>query len=241
MPYEFPSATPHGEIQEIFPDVFHLAGSVEIVPGMQISRAMTILRHHGKLTLISPIRLSDAGLRQLEALGEVTNIVQLGGYHLGARNGLDDPFYVDRYGATLWALPGMEHKGGLRPDRILRKGGGMPQPDLSLHVYESSKLPEGLLLLERAGGILIAADSLQNWTQPDAFFSPIAADRMGAAGFFTPANIGPEWLRFCAPEVADFDQIRALPFRHLLPSHGTPLLDSAKEALIKRIDTLFVT
>ncbi|MCH2067161.1 hypothetical protein [Shimia sp.] len=237
MPYDFPSATPHGEITEIFPDIFHVTGSVDMVPGMRISRAMTILRDGDALTLISPIRLSEEGLAALQALGQVTHIVKLGGYHLGAQNGLDDPFYVRRYGATLWALAGMDHKGGLKPDHILQVGGEMPAPGLSLFTYETSTLPEGMFLLEREDGILITADSLQNWTKPDAFFSEIAAERMGQAGFFKPANIGPEWLRFCTPDPQEFNRVAALHFRHLLPSHGTPFLGSAKDALLKTFST----
>lgn len=231
MSYDFPPATPHGELVEIFPDVFHLTGSVDMIPGMRISRAMTILREGNSLTLISPIRLSTEGLAALDALGRVENIVKLGAYHLGAQNGLDDPFYVDRYGAKYWALEGMNHQGGLTTDHVLQVGGDMPSADLSLFRYETSNLPEGLFLLNREGGILISADSLQNWTEPDAFFSDIAAERMGQAGFFKPANIGPEWMRYCAPDPSEFQRVAALPFQHLLPSHGTPLLDHAKEAL----------
>ena len=239
MPYDFPSATPHGEITEVFPDVFHVTGSVDMAPGMRISRAMTILRDRDALTLISPIRLSDEGLAALDELGRVENIVKLGGYHLGAQNGLDDPFYVDRYGAKLWALDGMEHKGGLTPDHLLRMGGEFPVPGLSLFTYETSKLPESMFLLDRDGGILITADSLQNWTEPDVFFSDIAAERMGQAGFFKPANVGPEWLRFCAPDPREFDRVAALNFQHLLPSHGTPLLHRANEALRETFLTTF--
>ncbi|MGR3624469.1 hypothetical protein [Pseudophaeobacter sp.] len=239
MPYDFPPTTPHGEITEIFPDIFHVTGSVDMVPGMRISRAMAILRDRDALTLISPIRLSEEGLTALEALGQVTHIVKLGGYHLGAQNGLDDPFYVHRYGAKLWALEGMEHKGGLSPDHILRVGGEVPVPGLSLFTYESSNLPEGMFLLDREGGILVTADSLQNWAKPDAFFSEIAAERMGQAGFFKPANIGPEWLRFCAPDPREFDRVATLNFQHLLPSHGTPLLHRAKEALCETFSTTF--
>ncbi|WP_412552624.1 hypothetical protein [Shimia sp. MIT1388] len=239
MPFNFPSATPHGDICEIFPDVFHVTGSVDMVPGMRISRAMTILRDGDALTLVSPIRLSDAGLAQLDALGRVESIVKLGGYHLGAQNGLDDPFYVDRYQATLWALEGMEHKGGLTTDRVLRAGEKMPARDLSLFTYDTSTRPEGMFLLAREGGILITADSLQNWVKPDVFFSKIAAERMGQAGFFKPANVGPEWLRFCTPDASEFERVAALTFQHLLPSHGTPLLHHAKEALLKTFSNTF--
>ncbi|WP_166415997.1 hypothetical protein [Cochlodiniinecator piscidefendens] len=239
MSYVFPAATAHTQIAEVFPDIFHVVGSVEMMPGMQISRSMTVLRREGALTLISPIRLSDEGLSQLEQLGRIENIVKLGGYHLGAQNGLDDPFYIDRYGAKLWALEGMEHKGGLVADHILRVGGEMPSDELTLFTYDSSKLPEAMFLLAREGGILITADSLQNWTAPDQFFSDIAAERMGQAGFFKPANIGPEWFRVCEPNRTDFDRVAALEFSHLLPSHGTPLLHDAKQQLMATFTQTF--
>lgn len=229
---DFPSQLPHGEIREIFPDVFFVQGSVDMMPGVRVSRSMTILREGTSLTLISPIRLDEAGLAALDALGRVENIVKLGAYHLGDHNGLDDPFYVDRYDAQLWALDGMSHKGGLTTDHVLRPGGAMPIPDLSLFVYESSNLPEAVFLLNREGGIVIAADSLQNWAEVDEFFSEAAAAAMTKAGFIRPANIGPEWLRHCAPDPAEFDKIANMTFKHLLPSHGTPLLNTAKDDLV---------
>lgn len=78
---QFPAQTPHSEIQEIFPDVFFVTGSVDMMPGIRISRSMTILRDGDALTLISPIRLDEAGLKALDALGRVENIVKLGAYH----------------------------------------------------------------------------------------------------------------------------------------------------------------
>ncbi len=228
---QFPAQLPHGEIREIFPDVFFVTGSVDMMPGIRISRSMTILRDGDALTLISPIRLDETGLEALDALGRVTNIVKLGAYHLGAHNGLDDPFYVDRYSTKLWALNGMDHKGGLTADHILSPGGEMPVRDVSLFVYETSKMPEAMFLLNREGGIIIAADSLQNWAEVDEFFSDAAANAMTKGGFIRPANIGPEWKRHCSPDPAEFDKVAELTFRHLLPSHGTPLLNTAKDDL----------
>lgn len=230
---QFPPPLPHGPIQEVFPDVFFVTGSLDMMPGMRISRSMTILREGDALTLISPIRLDEAGLKALDALGRVKNIVKLGAYHLGAHNGLDDPFYVDRYAAKLWALEGMEHKGGLTADYLLSRNGQMPVSDVSLFVYESSMMPEALFLLNREGGIVVAADSLQNWAEVDEFFSEAAANAMTKGGFIRPANIGPEWMRHCAPDLAEIEKVAELEFRHLLPSHGTPLLNTAKSDLMK--------
>jgi len=76
------------------------------------------IRDGNALTLINSIRLDDAGLAQLDALGRVTNVVKIGSLH-----GRDDPFYKARYGATFWAAPGMVHEHGLVADRELTPGG----------------------------------------------------------------------------------------------------------------------
>jgi len=238
MSNSFPPATAHGEIREIFEDVFFVTGSVLMVPGMQLSRNMIILREGDELTLVSTVRLDEEGLKSLDALGQVKNIVKLGAYHLGAHNGLDDPFYVDRYSAKLWALEGMAHNAGFQTTNLLRTGEEMPVRDASLFVYESSKMPEGMLLLEKNNGILIAADSLQNWAKTDEYFSELAATRLTQAGFIKPANIGPEWLRTCQPQPADFAKVLQLEFAHLLPSHGSPILKEAKAQFTHTFRTL---
>jgi hypothetical protein len=66
---------------------------------------MVIIRNGHQLSLINTVRLDDAGLAVLDRLGKVTNVVRIGAFH-----GRDDAFYLDRYGAKLWALPGMKHQ-----------------------------------------------------------------------------------------------------------------------------------
>ena len=215
---------PHGEIEEIFPDIFFVTGtSRPKFDGVdfQFSR---IVRDGSALTLVNTVRLNDAGLASLEALGKVANVVKLGAFH-----GIDDGFYRERYGATQWALPGAEHFAGHATDQELRPGGPMPVAGASAFVFETSTHPEGLLCLERAGGILISCDSLQNWAEPDAYFDDATAIRMREIGFIQPANIGPGWRRASAPEAADFARLKQLSFRHLLPAHGTPIRDTAHE------------
>ncbi len=238
MNNRFPEATAHGEIEQIFENVFVVKGSLVMAPGIQLSRNMTIVRENGDLTLISAVRLNEQGLAQLDALGQVKHVVKLGAYHLGQKNGLDDAFYVDRYQARLWALPGMQHAGGLATDHELTAD-QLPIDDARLFVYDSPSMPEALLILNQEGGIAIAADSLQNWAEVDPFFSDKAAVMMQQAGFFQPANIGPEWRRMTQPNAEDFSRVKKLEFKHLLPSHGTPILDSAKAEISETIDRLY--
>ena len=236
---EYPLATPHGKIKEIFEDVFLVTGSVVMAPGIQLSRNMIIIREDTSLTLISTVRLDDKGLQALEALGDVKHVVKLGAYHLGDNNGIDDPFYLNRYNAKLWAMPEMKHSTGLSTTNFLTVGAELPFKDALLFSYETSKKPEGLLLINRAGGILISGDSLQNWLEPDEYFSEVAATAMKKFGFFRAANIGPKWLRACEAKASDFSQVLELEFSHLLPSHGRPIIATAKQEFSATISELF--
>jgi hypothetical protein len=230
-------ALPHGDIQEVFPDVFFVTGTMQTVlmgAHWHFSRNMTIVREGTALTLINTVRLDDAGLAQLDALGTVKNVVKIGALH-----GLDDAFYKQRYGATLWAPAGMPHDHGLTADKLLEPGGEMPFAGASLFVFEATKLPECIVRIDREGGILVACDALQNWVGPDAFFSEESRKMMTDMGFFQSANIGPVWIKVNEPQAQDFVRLRDVPFRHVLCGHGVPLRDTAHEAFQTRFRQVF--
>ena len=222
----FPPALPHGEIEEIFTDLFVISGAMETVlmdMDWRFSRNMTIVRDGERLTLINTVRLSERGLAELERLGQVTDVIRLGALH-----GRDDDFYLDRYNARYWVMPGLE-PGHREYTRILDESSSLPIRDASLFQFQSSSIPEGVLHLDRDGGVLIACDALQNWLEPDEHFCDASRHRMEGMGFFTPANIGPVWLQAAEPSAEDFKRLNTLNFRHALCGHGQPLLDSAKE------------
>ena len=56
---------------------------------LQHSRNMIIVREEGKLSLINSVRLTDAGLRRLEKLGQIDKVIRIGAFH-----GRDDAFYL---------------------------------------------------------------------------------------------------------------------------------------------------
>lgn len=225
----------HGALEEIFADVFVVTGtSTPKFEGKtwQFSRNMTVVRQGERLVLINTVRLDDAGLAKLDALGAVDAIVKLGSYH-----GLDDPFYVDRYGPKLWAPTGMQHDNGLSTDVELTVD-NLPLLDASLFLFGVAQ-PEAILRLDRAGGILVSCDSLQNWREPDRFFSDESAELMRGYGFIKPANIGPGWMRAAKPQRADFDRLLQLSFKHLLSAHGTPLRDDAHAEIAASVEATF--
>jgi len=235
---QYPEGTVHGDIQALFDYVFFVQGSVMMAPGFQVSRNMIIVREGADLTLISAVRLDDAGLKALDALGKVKHVMKLGAYHLGSKNGLDDAFYLDRYQAKFWAMPGMKHKDDLVTDIELTEEGELPFSKAKFMAIPSSKMPEGVIILKKNHGVMIAADSFQNWLA-DEYFSENSLIQMQKMGFIRAANIGPEWRRVCEPVKADFERILSEGFQHLLPSHGQPLLSHAKSAFSKTLDEVF--
>ncbi len=136
----------HSHIKKIFNNIFFVTGVNQYVDNYeehQHSRNMIIVREKGKLSLINTVRLTEAGLLELDSLGEVENVVRIGTFH-----GRDDGFYLERYQAKLWALPGMKHDDNRQTDFELIPNGPMPFSDCSLFIFKS-KVPEAILLKDR--------------------------------------------------------------------------------------------
>lgn len=239
-PIQFSPAWPHGEIREILQDVFFLTGTNKTHYNgidIQTSRNMTIIRNGLELTLVNTVRLNEAGLEKLDLLGDVTHIVRIGAFH-----GRDDAFYRSQYkNAQLWTLKGMGYENGLKPDRELIPGSAMPFPGCSLFAFETSALPEGILHIERDGGILISCDSIQNITSTDEFYSLDTAQSFKDQGLVRPANISPIWLGAMHVNAVDFYRLlKVRTFCHLLTAHGEPLLGSAFEQITATIKRTFL-
>ena len=229
-----PEALPHGKLREIFPDVFMITGSMKM-QGRPItfSRNMIVVRENGVLTLFNTVRLDELGLQQLDELGEVKNVVRLAGYH-----GSDDPFYKERYSATVYAIKGQPYVSGfdlkaepyLEADEWLTHGDDLPVTGARLHVLPSCKPPEAVVVLLRHGGTLISGDALQNWGSADIFFSWFAKVMMRFGGFIKPTQVGPGWLKFARPSSQDLRSLLELRFDNVLPAHGDPVIGGAYDA-----------
>lgn len=232
---DFPEQLPHGMFSEVLEDVFFIQGQIRPDFGgpttFQFSRNMTVVRDGGNLTLLNTMRLDEEGLAALEALGSVKHIVRLGAFH-----GRDDAFYLDRYpDATFWAAAGTPFERGELAAQPLVDGDEGPCEGSQIFLWKTGKTPEAILCLERHNGVLITCDSLQNWTEADAFFDDASAERMAEMGFFAPANVGPGWYNASAPQKSDFQRVAAMRYKHLLSAHGRPLLHEAKPAVDKTL------
>lgn len=235
---EYREVQPHGQIKEVFNNIFMVTGSNKIHHegiDIQTSRNMIIVRENDELTLINTVRLDDNGLAALDVLGHVKNIVRIGAFH-----GYDDAFYLDHYHAQLWAINGMEHQSGHKTDNVLENNFLMPLNDCALFNFETSKYPEGILLLNRKeGNILITCDSIQNWTHKDEFMSDATFKMFEEKGFIQEANIPETWFEACQPELTELRKLKALQFKHLLSAHGDPLKEHAHEKVCNTLKIKF--
>jgi hypothetical protein len=233
----FPEALAHGPIQQLFPDVFWVQGTFRMAPLMTITRNMFILREKGELSLINSVRLSEAGERELEALGQVKHLVKIGAFH-----GMDDPYFLHRYKPKFWSLPKAKHAPDIKPDVEMTVADALPISGASLFRFDNAKFPEAAILLPIEGGLLLTCDSIQNWSTTEGNSLPMKLV-LRAGGFMRPAVIGPPWRKAMtrpdAPLSADFQRLLQQPFQSLLGGHGTPLLKTAKEALSSSVSAVF--
>ena len=160
---------------------------------MRMNRNMVIVKSGNELTLINPVRLSDAALSQLDALGNVRHVLRLGDFH-----GLDDRFYVDRYQAEFWCQSRPETYKVPMANHVINAAASPPMPDAQFFVYEAAKYPEACLLLKNLK-LLIATDSIQYWADWSytTFLSRCVLRMMG---FKLTLLIGGPWLKRVTPE-----------------------------------------
>ncbi|HWZ89117.1 MAG TPA: hypothetical protein VNW92_09715 [Polyangiaceae bacterium] len=232
-PRPFPAALPHGKLCSILPEVFFVTGTIGFRAPfpMRFSRNMTVIREGRRLVLLNSVRLSEAGLAQLDQLGRVSDVIRLAGFH-----GADDAFYKDRYGAKVWAVKGQRYTAGFKhdaaethfePDAEIDASTTLPLAAASVYLF-GTRPPEALLVLAREGGLVVSGDCLQHWAEVDPYFNWFGAFMMKRLGFIKPHNVGPAWLKQAKPSASELRGVLDLEFEHVLPAHGSPVLGDAK-------------
>ncbi|TNE91536.1 MAG: hypothetical protein EP330_04845 [Deltaproteobacteria bacterium] len=224
-----PAPMPHDTLQPLAEDVWWMRGSVRMAPGMVINRVMVVLRHEGELTVINAVRPEDPGM--LDALGKVANVVKIGSH------GMDDPWFLEHYGARRWAAE------GLRADVVLGPETEQPVPWMQTFAFQHTVGKELALLLDRGDGILVTCDAVQHWDEL-AHCSFIARAATRFMGFNArPAQIGPPWRKQMTPKGGslepDFRRLLELEFDTVVGGHGEPLVGGAREALRATVDATF--
>lgn len=234
----FPAVCPHDPIEQIGKDVFMARGSVNLNPVVRICRNMAILRHEGELTLVDPVRLNDTELARLDELGRVTKIVRLGAFH-----GMDDPFYMDRYAPEFWSQPGGKTYTEPNIDVVIDNTTQAPVPDGQFILFEKTKEPECMLLLEREGGLLLTCDGIQHYGDYSNN-NFLARMMLPFIGFPKRTIVGPFWMKLMTPDgetlKPEFDRFLAkYSFDKLLAAHGTFLTAGAHASVTAAVEAAY--
>lgn len=238
MPY--PEALPHDAPQQIADDLFVVYGCVTPSRGVRFTRNMTIVRDQGQLTLINPVRMDDAGLQSLDALGEVAHVLRLGPMH-----GMDDPFYVDRYKTSFWSFEGGKTYTTPSITHTLLEGGPLPFANATLFAFDHMHETEGAILLQRSPGILLTCDAIQSYsTAPHMPHTNWLSRRlMPLLGFTKTTLIGPMWMKMAVTDKAliksEFERLLTFEFDQLLSAHGTFLSSNAHSEVEQAFDKMF--
>jgi len=236
----YPEALPHDLPQELAPDLYVVAGCVKPAPIVRFTRNMVIVREGDELTLINPVRMDDAGLAALEALGTVAHILRLGPLH-----GMDDQFYCDRYAVQFWSFPDGTSYTSPNLDHALAENGPLPFENARLLAFKHMKETEGAILLERSPNILITCDAIQSYsTAPHTphtnWFSRLM---MPFIGFPRKTLIGPVWIKLLVTDKvgieSEFRRLLDWEFDQLIAAHGTFLPQGAHDEVRQAFDTMF--
>ena len=235
--FKYSAALAHEPIEELFSNIFLVHGSARVGPGMRMNRNMIIIRDGETLTLVSPVRLSKAEEAKLETLGNVKHVIRIGYCH-----GVDDRYYVERYGAEFWCQAASDYYAEPRPTGLLDEASALPITGAELFLFTQTRFPEAAILIKAHGGLLITCDSLQHWT--DWSYCTLPAKLVVRIfGFSLRTLIGTFWLRSMTPKggslKADFERLLKLKFKHLIGAHGRLCRDRAREEIAAEVRRVF--
>ena len=232
----YPAAYPHDQIKNIFPGVFIVHGSIKMGPAMRMNRNMLILQNGSDLSLINPVRMDDKGLKVLDEMGKVKNILRLGDFH-----GLDDEFYLARYQCEFWAQSGQESYKHPKPTVVITSTTVSPFPNSEFFIFKTAMYPEAALFLPDYK-LLITTDSIQyhaDWH----YFTWLTKVVFKFLGFKKGLNIGPPWVKRVTPKGVsmkqDFEALMELDFDAVIAAHGKLLESGAKDLLSKELERVF--
>lgn len=232
----YPPAYPHGQIQNLYPGVFLLHGSIKMGPGMRMNRNMVILQSGPELVLINPVRMSEEGLAALDLLGRVSKIIRLGDFH-----GLDDEFYLARYKCAFWAQQGQETYKAPSPTKVINSSTVGPIKDSEFFIFESAIFPEAALFIKEHK-LLITTESIQYYSDW-SYFSWLTKLVFKFLGFKIGLNIGGPWLKRVTSKgetlKKDFDALLIIDFEAVIAAHGALIESGAKELLKAEMSNVF--
>ena len=229
---------PHGNVEEIAEDIFMLRGSIKMNSLLRLTRNMGIIRNGDELSLINPVRVSAKVEAQIAKLGQIKHVIRLGCFH-----GVDDPYYVEKFGAQMWAQLGGTTYTVPKIDKELDSVAPLPFDNAEIFEFAGTTQPESALLIKRGTGILFTCDAIQNYGDY-SYNNIVAKILMPFIGFPRTTIIGPIWLKYQTPEdetlEPEFRRLLGLKFDRLLAAHGTLLTTGAHAAVERAVNKVFV-
>ena len=233
----YPPAYPHDPIVEIAPDIFLVRGAINLNPVLRISRNMVFVRNGDEITVINPIRLQPAEEQKLRQMGTVKHVLRSGPMH-----GLDDPYYVDTFGAEFWCQEGGTTYTEPKIDHPLSEANTLPFPNAELFCFKGTVQPESAILFTTGKGLLVMCDAIQHYGDYKHNNLP-ARLLMPFIGFPKTMIVGPVWMKVMTPEghslKSEFDRLLTLDFDALISAHGSFLHTGAKAAARKAIEKAY--
>lgn len=148
---------PHGEFQRLAPNLWIVRGGLPV----PLYRNMVVYRlNDGRLILHSLVALSEAGMRQLEALGRPSIMVIPHGH-----DGMDASWYLGRYPQAAFLAPDEERSQLAEYFTNITDdpAGVLPSLGITLHKVAGLKFTEYVLQAPVEGGAaLIFSSALDN-------------------------------------------------------------------------------
>uniref|UniRef100_A0A6U5BCC0 Uncharacterized protein n=1 Tax=Hemiselmis andersenii TaxID=464988 RepID=A0A6U5BCC0_HEMAN len=248
----------HSGVVQVFSDVFVVSGKMNMGP-MQIARNMQIVRERRQLCIINSVRVSEDVLKEIEALGTVKHVIKNGAH------GVDDAFYVERYGAALWSVPTAKWnpkfgKKGIKMERNLLEDvpfkcmTAVRFDDETRAAGPSADCREGssvnVVVKTDKGGVLLSNDMVQNYEPHDdaekisehtlnGGFTDFMSRMLGFSGrVITPWMFMQNYAPGRDPKQLkhEIEKVLSHDWQHLVPCHGVLALNTAKQEWISSLE-----
>lgn len=185
----------------------------------------TVVKLPNALILISPIRFTTEQYKQIDALGEVTDIV--------APSLIHNRFVADameRYkSAKIWGSVGYREKcPHVRWDFFF---GEAPWPygeQLDAILLEGQPEIKEVVFFDRDSRTLIVADALFNLKRPAGWASPVILRLMGTYGRFACSRLFASKISDKTAMASSLKKVLAWPFERIAMGHGDLVLSEGR-------------
>lgn len=206
------------------PNLLVLDDTLTMGPGVRLPIRTTILRHEGRLAIISPVHFDDAAVAAINALGTVEWLIAPNLYHhlfLG-------PAKARWPSARIAAPRGLEKKQpSLKFDAWLEDGSPWPELIQTRSIEGLPAIGEHAFM-HTASKTLIVTDLLFHILKAPNFATWMMLNIVsGTLGRCAPSRM---WRWLCKDKSArdaSLDAVLAWPFERLIPAHGLIIQEGA--------------